>query len=170
MDGRLTVLLVLTFLLFSCNKEEQSCTDGIFTPEKEVKVDCGGVCPPCDYTPTPMNTYLSTKINGVPTSFSNFALVKTPDWILSFENDSLDIQVNFGQGDSLGGRPIEIVNSLAKINAQDYSTLGEGIVVFSEVNQTENYLSGFFEAKFVSDIDIFDTLRITNGNFQEINW
>ena len=170
MNGRLTILLLTSLLLFSCKKDKQSCTDGIFNPEKEVKTDCGGVCPPCDFVPTPVNTFLTTKVNGVKTTFSNFTLVKTPDWILSFENDTLNIKVNFGQGDSLGGRPMETLYSTALLKTDNYSTLGGGFSVFAEVNHTGNYLSGFFEAKFVSDNDIYDTLRITNGEFQKINW
>lgn len=170
MKGRLTILLLVSLLLFSCKKEKQSCSDGIFDPEKEEKTDCGGVCPPCDFQPTIIDTYLSTKINNVPTTFSDFSLAKTPDWILSFENDTINVKVNFGQGDSLGGRPMEVINSTAIFNSNNYSTLGKGISVFAEVNHTENYLSGFFEAKFVLDNDVNDTLKITNGEFEKIYW
>ncbi|HLV42149.1 MAG TPA: hypothetical protein VKY37_07715 [Brumimicrobium sp.] len=170
MNGRLTIMFLTCLLLFSCKKEEQSCSDGIFTPGKEEKLDCGGVCPPCDFVPTPVDTYLSTKINDVPTSFSTFSLEKSPDWILSFENDTLNIKLNFGQGDSLDGRPIQSIGSNAIFNTVNYSYINEGFTVFSEVNHTENYLSGYFNAKFVSDNDIYDTLKITNGEFQKINW
>src|SRR5690554_1747065 len=112
MSRRLSLLLLLC-LFFSCKKEEQSCTDGIFTPEKEVKIDCGGVCPPCDFKPTVIESYLSTKINGKSVSFGEFTLKKTPEWILSFTNDSIAVQVNFGDGDSLGGRPIQTIDSKA---------------------------------------------------------
>lgn len=170
MNSRLTILLLLSLFLFSCKKEKQSCTDGIFTPEKEEKLDCGGVCPPCDFQPTVVDTYLSTIINNVPTSFSNFTLEKSPEWVLSFENDSLSITVNFGQADSLGGRPLEVLYSQATKNGDGYSNLVGGISVFAEVNHTENYLSGFFQAFFVSNNDVYDTLKVTNGEFQKINW
>src|SRR5690554_4905267 len=170
MNGTLTLLILVSLLLFSCKKEEQSCTDGVFTPEKEEKVDCGGVCPPCNFQPTIIDTYLSAKVNGESISFSNYTLSKSPDWILSFENDSLNIQVNLGSGDSLGGRPMEVPNSKALFHSNIYSSLGSGYSVFAEIDHIEQSLSAFFNAKFVSDNDINDTLRITDGEFQKINW
>src|SRR5690554_4765093 len=107
MNYRLTLILLCVLFLFSCKKDEQSCSDGIFDPDKEEKTDCGGVCPPCDFEPTVIDSFLRADINGRAISFSNYNLTKNPDWILHFQNDSLDIKVNFGSDDSLGGRPIE---------------------------------------------------------------
>src|SRR5690554_7652362 len=84
-------------------------------------MDCGGVCPPCNFEPTVVNSFLSTKVNGEPVSFATFTLVKSPDWILSFENDSINIQVNLGQGDSLGGRPMNVLYSSATYNTENHS-------------------------------------------------
>ena len=170
MNAKLTILLLSSLLLFSCKKDKQSCSDGIFTPDKEEKMDCGGVCPPCDFVPTQVSTFLSTKIINVSTSFNNFTLIKAPDWILKFQNDTLNIQVNFGDGDSLGGRPLKSIYSQATFKVEGYSTLTEGFSVLAEINHTENYLSGFFEAFFVSDNDVYDTLRVTNGEFEKIYW
>lgn len=170
MKTNLTILLALGMLTFSCNKDKQSCSDGIFTPEKEQKVDCGGVCPPCDFTPTIVDTYLSAQINGEAISFSNYSLSKTPDWILSFDNDSLSVKVNFGSGDSLGGRPITSTYSLGELNSVNYTTFHNGTVVFAEIDHVENLLSGFFTAKFISDANVFDTLVIKSGQFAKINW
>ncbi|HZH86918.1 MAG TPA: hypothetical protein VFD77_06350 [Brumimicrobium sp.] len=170
MDGRISLLILVCFLFFSCKKDEQSCTDGIFTPEKETKMDCGGVCPPCDFQPTVIASYLSTVINGESVSFSNYSLVKSPDWILTFENDSLFFNVNFGSGDSLGGRPITPTYSIAKFNMIDYSTFASGTVVFADVNHTKNELSGYFNAKFISDNDVYDTLVVKSGEFSNIKW
>lgn len=170
MKTKITILLAVALLSFSCKKEEQSCSDGIFTPEKETKVDCGGVCPPCDFVPTIIDTYLTTQVNGKPVSFSNYSLSKTPDWILSFYNDSLSVKINFGSGDSLGGRPMLSTYSLGELSNVNYSTLSSGFVVFAEIDHTENLLSGFFTAKFISDVNVFDTLAITSGEFAKINW
>ncbi|PWH86593.1 hypothetical protein [Brumimicrobium oceani] len=170
MKTRLTMLLVFTIVLFSCRKEEQSCSDGIFTPEKEVKTDCGGVCPPCDYQPTIIDTYLSTTVNGQKVSFSDFTLTKTPDWILTFQNDSLYFNVNFGSGDSLGGRPISATYSQGTINGDNYPDLMNGTVVFAEIDNVENQLSGFFTLKFNRGGDVFDTLAVRNAEFSKINW
>ena len=65
MKTKLSIILAVALLTFSCKKDEQSCSDGIFTPEKEEKTDCGGVCPPCDFKPTVIDSYLTTSINGL---------------------------------------------------------------------------------------------------------
>lgn len=170
MNGKLTLLIFVGFLMFSCKKEEQSCSDGIFSPDKEEEMDCGGVCPPCNFEPTVVNSFLSTKVNGEPVSFATFTLVKSPDWILSFENDSINIQVNLGQGDSLGGRPMNVLYSSATYNAENHPVLADGYSVFAKVDHVKNELSGFFNAKFVSDNNTSDTLRLSDGEFQNVQW
>ncbi|WP_159038548.1 hypothetical protein [Brumimicrobium mesophilum] len=170
MKTNLSILFTFALILFSCNKDEQSCSDGIFTPEKEEKLDCGGVCPPCDFVPTIIDTYLSAEINDQQISFNNFSLSKTPDWIFSFDNDTISVNVNFGSGDSLGGRPISTTFSIGELNNINYSTLHSGFVAFEEINDVENYLSGIFTAKFISDINVFDTLVIKGAQFAKINW
>jgi hypothetical protein len=162
--------LALTFLIFSCNKEEQSCSDGVFSPDEEQNLDCGGVCPPCDFQPTVVDTYLSAKINGQLTSFSDFSLTKNPDWILSFQNDSLSFNVNFGTGDSLGGRPITPTFSNGTINNVNYPDFQNGTVVLSEIDNTQNYLSGFFTVKFNRNGSAIDTLVVSDAQFSKINW
>ncbi len=95
---------------------------------------------------------------------------KTPDWIFSFDNDTISVNVNFGSGDSLGGRPISTTFSIGELNNINYSTLHSGFVAFEEINDVENYLSGIFTAKFISDINVFDTLVIKGAQFAKINW
>lgn len=170
MMTRLTIFISIVFMTFSCNKEEQSCSDGIFTPEKEQKVDCGGVCPPCDFTPTVIDEFLRAKVNGESITFDNYSLSKTPDWILTFQNDSLYVNLNFGSGDSLGGRPISSTYSNGILGNENYSNLNTGTVVFAEIDHTENLLSGFFTAKFISNTNVYDTLAITSAEFAKINW
>jgi hypothetical protein len=158
-------------LLFSCKEEEQSCSDGVFTPDKEHELDCGGVCPPCPSTnPNPYSPILLCKINDSATIFQDYSLNKTPEWILNFSNDSIVASLNFGAGDSLGARSITVTNSGATLNFDAYSTLVSGTVLFSEINHTDNRLSGFFEAKFLSNTDPNDTLILTNGDFEDIAW
>ncbi|PKR80791.1 hypothetical protein CW751_08465 [Brumimicrobium salinarum] len=157
-------------LLFACQKNEQSCADGILDPEKEEKIDCGGVCPPCNFTPTEVSSFLTMKINGVKTTFDNNTLLKSPEFILSFNNDTIDVKLNFGSGDSLGARAVNVVYSEAIFNQEAYPILNDGIVVFSEVNTTQNELSGFFKARFTTGNTLDDTLRITEGEFQNIKW
>lgn len=163
--------LLIISLLFSCKEDEQSCSDGVFSPEEEHELDCGGVCPPCPSDdPDPYSPILLCKVNDSSVIFHDYTLSKNPEWILNFSNDSIVASLNFGAGDSLGARNINPINSGASINFQGYSTLVEGIVLFSEINHTDNRLSGFFEAKFLSDTDPNDTLILKNGDFEDIEW
>ena len=163
--------LLLISLVFACKEEEQSCSDGVFSPEEEHELDCGGVCPPCSSEdPNPYSPLLLCKVNDSSALFSNYSLNKNPEWVLNFSNDSLAVSLNFGDGDSLGARSINPINSGASINSQAYSTLISGMVLFSEINNTDNRLSGFFEAKFLSNTDPDDTLILTNGDFEDILW
>ena len=166
------ILGILTIaMLNSCKDDEQSCSDGVFSPDEEHELDCGGVCPPCSSTnPSPYSPILLCKANDSAAIFQSYSLTKSPDWILNFSNDTLSVSLNFGDGDSLGARGINPVNSGASINAQGYSTLVNGIVLFSEINHTDNRLSGFFEAKFLSNSDPNDTLILKNGDFEDILW
>lgn len=166
------ILGILTItMLNSCKEDEQSCSDGVYSPEEEEQLDCGGVCPPCSWNdPNPYSPILLCKVNDSVAIFHNYSLGKNPDWILSFSNDSLSVSLNFGAGDSLGARDINPANSGANINFQGYSTLINGTVLFSEINHTDNRLSGFFEAKFLSNSDPNDTLILKNGDFEDILW
>ncbi|HTO38690.1 MAG TPA: hypothetical protein VL021_09725 [Brumimicrobium sp.] len=164
-----SLFLVGFLFLTSCKKEEQSCHDGIFDPEKEEKTDCGGVCPPCDFVPTAVDEFVQVKVNGKFVSFTDYTLTKNPNWNLRFKNDSLDIRLNLTEGDSLGGRPIEQAQSTSTYAFKDYPTLYSGMVVLSDINHVENELSGYFQAKFVAN-NGFDTLFLTNGEFAKIPW
>lgn len=161
----------VVFMLLSCNKEEQSCQDGVYSPEHETQTDCGGVCPPCDTGEDPVpQEFLYAKIEGVGNSFSNRNLTRSGDWVLNFQNDTISVTMNFGDGDSLGARSMKINNSGAIYNGEVHSTLAEGTVLFTEIDHTEDRLSGFFECKFVSDQNALDTLTVKNGDFQNIPW
>lgn len=161
---------MVSLLCFSCKKNEHSCSNGIFEPEYEEKTDCGGVCPPCDFTPTIIDTFLYAKINKTPISFTHFSLSKTQDWILTFGNDSINIQLNLGDNVNLGANSIKSLHSKATFKVNPYTHLNSGIAVLSEINQTEKILSGFFEAKFVSDDFELDTLYITDGEMGKVKW
>lgn len=156
-------------MLVSCKKEEQSCSDGIFSPEHEVGTDCGGVCPPCYSNDPVVQSYLAARIDSVDMSFSNYNLERNPDWVLTFINDSLTVSLNFGDGDSLGARGIKPVGSGAYKNGVSYNFI-DGIVLFSEIDHAEDRLSGFFEAQLLSSVDVYDTMKITQGDFEKIKW
>lgn len=169
MKGKFLLMILVSLFFFSCKKDKQSCSDGIFDSEKEEKTDCGGVCPPCDFQPTSVDTYLSVKVNGKAVSFSEYSIVKSSVWMLYFENDSLNVQLNLGDGDSLGGRPIEVIGSQAEYKFLNYPTLHNGLSVFSNVDHSENKLSAYFEAKLFA-LNNIDTLFLTDGEFQNISW
>lgn len=162
---------ILFFVFNSCKKEEQSCQDGVFTPGSEIQTDCGGVCPPCETggVSTPQE-FLFAVVEGEGISFTNRDLTKAGDWVLNFQNDTISVTMNFGDGDSLGARPMEITNSSALYNGVPHSLLANGTVLFTEVDNSENRLSGFFQCKFVSDQNSLDTLTVLNGDFENISW
>lgn len=170
MKVRFALVLLLSIFLFACKKNEQSCSDGIFDPEYEEETDCGGVCPPCNYTPTPMDQLIIAKLNGKEFSFSEHNLVKNPNWILHFENDTIDIKLNFGDGDSLGVRPINQVNTSVSINSKNYTDLVDGKVLFADIDHQESKLSGYFDAILVNEYQMYDTLHITIGEFHNLKW
>lgn len=166
----LIIGLLAIAMLYAC-KEEQSCTDGVYSPDEEEALDCGGVCPPCpsEDSDEPLSLVLSN-INGVEFNFSNYNLIKDPAWILSFSNDTISVALNFGNADSLGTRNIDPINSNGAMNGQNYSLLVEGSVLFSAIDHTDKRLSGFFQAKFLSDQNNQDTLVIKNGDFENVLW
>ncbi|MEX2483055.1 MAG: hypothetical protein WED10_00750 [Brumimicrobium sp.] len=165
----IATILVFCALVFSC-KEEQSCSDGVFTPDKEEKLDCGGVCPPCESSEPSYTSLVLADVNASFINFSNYELVKNPDWVLTFSNDTTNISLNFGDGDTLGGRDIFANGSGAVLNGAAYSNLADGYVLFTEINEEESRLTGYFQAKFVSNTDNNDTLRIINGDFEDVKW
>jgi hypothetical protein len=162
--------VVILFFLVACKKEEEgTCFDGELSTG-EVSIDCGGVCPPCNNDNSPVEIFLVT-INGSPMQFSQRNLIDSPNWIMNFSNDTLDVTLNFGNGTEPGAYQIEQLNSEATMNGKFYDFLHSGLVVLSNIDTVNNRLSGFFEAKLVgyfSDSLLVDTLKITNGDFESI--
>ncbi|MDX1445662.1 hypothetical protein [Lishizhenia sp.] len=174
--SNLAVLLGLFVFSFACKEEEMvdKCADGYLSPG-ETAVDCGGDCPPC---PEPEEiSYALAKVNGDKWTFQNYEISYSGNYyfIADFENDTLAIEVkfNFGNGDTLGARPMMPLNNYVKItdklqsNTDNYTTLGSGTVVFSEIDVVDNQFSGFFEAKLAQGFG--DTVKITNGQFEYVN-
>lgn len=169
MKGRFLLLIMVSFLILSCKKDEQSCSDGIFNPEKEESTDCGGVCPPCNPNTDSNFSFLEVTINGDRIYFGEYGLTKNSKWELNFINDSINISLNLGSGDTLGERPIEALGSSGFYMGHSYPVLVDGKSVFSAINQEDSLLSAYFQAKFVSNNGT-DTLFLTNGEFYEISW
>ncbi|HLW39604.1 MAG TPA: hypothetical protein VKX31_04370 [Brumimicrobium sp.] len=131
--------------------------------------DCGGVCPPCSTDPNPVFSFLTVSVNGKSVYFGDYTLEKSSVWTLQFKNDSIDVKLNLGGGDSLGERPIESVGSSGEYRQLNYPVLYSGRSVFSEVNQEDNRLSAYFQAKFIA-VNGIDTLFLSDGEFQNISW
>ena len=162
--------IIVAILLVACKKEEEgSCSDGLLSPG-ELQVDCGGVCLPCPVDNSVSEIFLVT-INGVPMQFSERTLVNSPSWIMSFSNDTINVNLNFGSTVAIGAQAIEPLYSVGTLNGKVHDDLHDGLVVISEIDTVNNRLSGFFQAKLVgyfSDSLLVDTLRITNGDFESI--
>lgn len=167
---RAGLILVMVLVLFACKKEEEgSCFDGQLS-SGEIIVDCGGVCPPCN-TDDGITEFFLVTINGVPMQFSQRTLTSTPSWIMNFTNDTLNVSLNFGNGIEPGSYPIEQLYSEALMNGNAYDYLHSGLVVLAEIDTINRILSGFYEANLVgyfSDSLLVDTLKITNGDFENI--
>jgi hypothetical protein len=174
MIGR-KILFVFLFLAFTaCEKEQEThtCDDGLLSPG-ETGVDCGGPCPDCpDPLPTP---FAYAKINDTETQFSNYTLEKIDDWILNFNNDTVDVTINLGNGDSLGARPLKVQFAQAQLFGLEYEILSEGTSLFTNIDQENKTLSFFFQAKFTIDpnspnYNVLDTLYVREGDFENIEW
>lgn len=169
-----SLLSIFTLLfLISCEKEpEHTCDDGLLSPGEE-EVDCGGSCPPC---PTPEPTeFASVDVMGAFTQFATYKLEKEDDWIIYFQNDTISVQLNIGDGDSLGVRPIKATFSKGELWTVNYPVLGEGTCLFKEIDHDKQRMSFFFEAKLGMDpsepnYNVNDTLVLKNGDFEYIEW
>ncbi|MGM0480159.1 MAG: hypothetical protein ACQERC_13130 [Bacteroidota bacterium] len=164
-------IAIIVLISSACNKDEQSCQDGIWDEELEDETDCGGVCPPCDDgndndVPTSM---VFSRFDGEPVSFLNFGMERNSDWKLTFQNDSISITLNFGDGDSLGIRPIKANGTELYYNNLSYS-FDQGTVMFTEIDHENQQLSGFFEAEFLDQQNPPQPLPLENGEFENVEW
>ncbi len=167
-------LFFCVLLCFSCNKEEDvdTCQDGILSPGEE-GVDCGGPCPPCP-EPTPM-PFAFANINGEGAQFGNYTLEKIDDWIINFQNDTINITLNLGNGDSLGLRPLKVQFSQGEFYSTTYDVLSDGRSLFTNIDHDKKELSFFLEADLTIDPDSplfnpLDTLKVRSGDFENIPW
>jgi hypothetical protein len=168
------VFYLLCLALLSCQKEaeEDQCTNGVWDPG-EIGLDCGGVCPPC--FPETESTFAIAEIRGRVIQFSNYVLEKHDDWILRFYNDTIDVTVNIGSGDSLGVRPLKALYSKAFFKPTQFNKLAYGLCVFKEIDEENQRMSFFFEASFGMDpngpnYNVLDSLHVRNGDFENIKW
>lgn len=170
---RLIYLVFSIAALSSCEKEEvDQCSNGVWDPG-EIGVDCGGVCPPCFPESSPSLAF--AEIRGEIIQFSNYELEKFDDWVLRLYNDTIDITVNIGDGDSIGVRPLKSEFSQAYVEPTHYGVLAEGLCLFKEIDVENQRLSFFFEASFGmnpngQNYNVLDSLHVLNGDFENIKW
>ena len=172
MNGRQQVLLMVGcfLLLLSCKKEEEhSCYDGVQSPG-EWGIDCGGVCPPCSSNEGVQEFFL-VSINGTPFQFSNRSFEYYDDWVFNFQNDTVNISLNFGSLSEPGVYSIKSLYSEGTYGFKDYDNLYDGQLLLTEKDAFTNRVSGYFEARLLGyffDSLLVDTLYIQNGDFENL--
>ena len=163
------MILSTMLLIFSACKEDEPvdpCTNGFLDPGETVP-DCGGDCPPCSVTPV---TFLNLDVNGVNTSMLNQEMhYDGNSWALQLSNDSLNIQLSFGTTGAIGTEPIIAAGSFCYKSGVQYLEQSEGAYTISEHDVSADLMSGFFQINF-SRPGFVDTLRITNGQFENFSY
>ena len=163
------MILSAMLLIFSACKEDEPvdpCTNGFLDPGETVP-DCGGNCPPCSTTPI---TFLHFEVNGVNTSTLTEELnYDGTSWSLQLVNDSLNIQISFGTTGLISTEPILASGSFLYKNGTQYLGQTDGTYSISEHDVSANIMSGFFQIKFFRP-GFMDTLRITNGQFENFSY
>lgn len=152
------IFLAYLVVLVACKKEDPAN-------------DC---CPDISHEQE-LTLFASFDVNGVPTRFGSISLELHDDWILLLENDTLMIRLNLGDGDTLGYRSLKSDFSEARLHNVEYKVLGEGRLLFTEVDKENKRLSFFCQAKLGMSEDAqwynpLDTLTLTNGDFEYIPW
>lgn len=166
---RYFMILSAMLLIFSACKEDEPvhpCTNGFLDPG-EIAPDCGGDCPPCSTTPI---TFLNFEVNGVNTATSSSDLnYDGTSWSLQLANDSLNMQIAFGTTGVIGTEPILAAGSFCFKNGTQYLGQTDGTYTISDHDVSANLMSGFFQIKFFRP-GFVDTLRITNGQFENFEY
>jgi hypothetical protein len=168
----ISTTLFVILLLFSCKKKEEkkdSCLNG-YKDIGETNIDCGGVCKPC---PTVYIPSVQCLYNGSPMSFHTKALAfGSSIYSLSFFNDSIYVQINLGGSGIVGPNSIlqngtMIVKSNTTTNyTHSYISGVEGYI--SSHDMSKHRMSGLFQMNFFTPGSGADTVRITNGSFEDM--
>ncbi len=163
------MIMSAMLLIFSACKEDEPvdpCTNGFLDPG-ETTPDCGGNCPPCVTTPI---TFLNLEVNSVNTSMLNKEMnYDGTSWSLQLSNDSLNIQLSFGTTGLIATEPILASGSYLYKNGTQYLGQTSGTYTISDHDVSADLMSGFFQIKFFRP-GFVDTLRITNGQFENFGY
>lgn len=163
------MILSAMLLIFSACKEDEPvdpCTNGFLDPG-ETSVDCGGDCAPCVNTPV---TFLNLDVNGINTAMLNYEMdYDGSSWSLQLSNDSLNIQIGFGNTGVVGTYPIDAAASYLYRDGAQYLGQTDGVYSISDHDVTNDLMSGFFQIKFFRP-GFVDTLEISNGQFENFGY
>ena len=163
------MILSAMLLIFSACKEDEPvdpCTNGFLDPGEDA-VDCGGDCSPCVNTPV---TFLNLDVNGINTAMLSYEMdYDGSSWSLQLSNDSLNIQIGFGNTGDVGTYPIDATASYLYRDGAQYLGQTEGVYSISDHDVANDLMSGFFQIKFFRP-GFVDTLEIANGQFENFGY
>lgn len=156
----------------SCKKKEaevNTCQNGFLDPG-ETTPDCGGNCPPCSST-IPASLYV--EVNGDETTITSKQLYYDQgNWGLNMQNDSLNIQLNFGNNGNIGTYPISSAGTFALKNGTSYPIQEAGTFSISEHDLSARKMNGYFQIRFLRQLPsnplLFDTLELLSGQFSNM--
>lgn len=160
--------LMGSMLVYSCKDEpieKEPCSNG-FKDKGEEKIDCGGICPPCPSTYTPL---FLVDANLFTVQLNNPSIGQSQSkYILGGANDSISVQIGLGSSPpSLGTYPITEVNStFVQFKNGHYVFTGDGTFAYQSVDNQAKRASGFVEATFVHST-LGDTLQL-DGQFNDL--
>jgi hypothetical protein len=163
------LLYSLLILITSCKEEPQKkepCQNGFLDPG-EVSIDCGGPCQACEPVYIP---YLNHSLNQSSLSYSNGTIEYINNYYyLSFGSDSLTVSINLGSSGTIGTYPLETNEATLFYKGISYPYITNGFYSISSFDSDNKLISGFFS--FDANRNIAgDTLRITNGQFENISY
>ncbi len=164
--------MILSVTLSSCNKEDDdvgNCSDG-FINNGETGLDCGGPCAPCL---EPVVKRMVVFVEGEEVSFPTlFAEIETTG-IIAGSNDTISLSVNFGLIDSVWPL-IEGPNTFITYNGVNYNEFStDSHLILTDEDNENNRISGLFRVEFyrlVSSPDVYDTIIVDNGMFNNLSY
>ncbi len=172
MNYLITLSVAMLVIFSSCKKKEEAvntCQNGFLDPG-ESSPDCGGNCPPCSSS-APASLYV--EINGSETTMTSKQLYYDQgNWSLNMQNDSLNIQLNFGSNGSIGTYPISTFGTYALKNGTDYPLQEMGTHSISEHDVNQRKMNGYFQIRFLRQLPnnplLYDTLELLSGQFSDM--
>jgi hypothetical protein len=170
----LFIVVAMLTIFSSCKKEEEPvdpCTNGYLDPGEDTP-DCGGNCPPCNVSgPEYFTIFIDGQTGSMDSRVLNF---DNPGWSLQMSNDSISMQISLGTSGAIQTSAIPAIGTYAYVNGIEYPIQSNGTYSISEHNVASQNMSGFFGINFVRQIssspNVYDTLKISGGQFEFFNY